>query len=175
VRRNALLADLLHRITFIEKAGTGIKRIRDEVKAQGCPEPVFENTGFFTATFFPDPWVRNQVEAQATAEIAAQAPRQRRAGTPEGEAHVEAHEPLSEVERDLLVACVESPRSASELLRLLKYATRTGNFKRGLGRLVSQRFLGMTLPGKPRSRKQRYRITTLGRELLKRNQEKEWA
>ena len=24
---------------FIEKAGTGIKRIRDEVREQGCPEP----------------------------------------------------------------------------------------------------------------------------------------
>ncbi len=74
VRRNALLADLLHRITYIEKAGTGIKRIRDEVRAQGCAEPLFENTGFFTATFFPDPWVRAQVEAQAAPEVTGQAP-----------------------------------------------------------------------------------------------------
>jgi len=37
VRRNALIADLLHRIEFIEKAGTGIKRIRDEARDQGCP------------------------------------------------------------------------------------------------------------------------------------------
>ena len=28
VRRNALIADLLHRIAFIDKAGTGMKRIR---------------------------------------------------------------------------------------------------------------------------------------------------
>ncbi len=39
IRRNALIADLLHRIDFIEKAGTGIKRIRDGVRKQGCPEP----------------------------------------------------------------------------------------------------------------------------------------
>jgi len=42
VRRNALITDLLHRIDFIEKAGTGIKRIRDEVRGQGCSEPEFE-------------------------------------------------------------------------------------------------------------------------------------
>jgi ATP-dependent DNA helicase RecG len=168
VRRNALIADLLHRITFIEKAGTGIKRIRDEVRAQGCPEPVFETTGFFTATFFPDPWVRAQVEAQATPEVPPKPP----LSTPEAEAHDEAYdeayEPMSEVERALLVACVESPRSVPELLRLLQYGTRTGNFKRGLGRLVSQELLEMTLADKPRSRKQRYRITAKGRTLLKR-------
>jgi ATP-dependent DNA helicase RecG len=58
IRRNPLIADLLHRIDFIEKAGTGIKRIRDEAHDQGCPEPVFEENGFFTAIFYPNPEVR---------------------------------------------------------------------------------------------------------------------
>ncbi|MDL1978616.1 MAG: hypothetical protein LWX52_11070 [Deltaproteobacteria bacterium] len=58
IRRNALIADLLHRIEFIEKAGTGIRRIRDEVREQGCPEPEFETNGFFTAIFRPNPDVR---------------------------------------------------------------------------------------------------------------------
>ena len=35
VRRNALIADLLHRIEFIEKAGTGIRRIRQAVASHG--------------------------------------------------------------------------------------------------------------------------------------------
>lgn len=63
IRRNALIADLLHRIEFIEKAGTGIKRIRDEAHAQGCPEPQFEEAGFFTATFYPNPEVRSRLAA----------------------------------------------------------------------------------------------------------------
>lgn len=33
VQRNALIADLLHRIGFIEKSGTGIRRIREDVRA----------------------------------------------------------------------------------------------------------------------------------------------
>ena len=61
IRRNALIADLLHRITFIEKAGTGIKRMRDEAHDQRCPAPIFEDNGFFTAIFYPNPEVRAQV------------------------------------------------------------------------------------------------------------------
>jgi ATP-dependent DNA helicase RecG len=155
VRRHAIIADLLHRITFIEKAGTGIKRIRDEVRARGCPAPVFENTGFFTATFFPDPWVRARVETPATPEVEAHA-----------EAHVEAHEPPSPVERKVLLACSQAPKSTPDLLRALGYATRTGNFKRGLSRLVSQALVEMVLPDKPRSGRQRYRITARGRQVL---------
>ena len=58
VHRNALIADLLHRVGFIEKAGTGIRRIRDETRAQGRHEPEFKVNGFFTATFWPNPQVR---------------------------------------------------------------------------------------------------------------------
>jgi ATP-dependent DNA helicase RecG len=51
VRRNALIADLLHRISFIEKAGTGIRRMRDTARSQGCPEPAFSENSFFKAVF----------------------------------------------------------------------------------------------------------------------------
>ena len=58
VRRNPLVADLLHRIDFIEKAGTGIRRIRDGAKAAGCLEPTFDAGSFVTVTFRPNPEVR---------------------------------------------------------------------------------------------------------------------
>lgn len=32
-RRNSLIADLLHRVSFTERAGTGILRIRNEAQA----------------------------------------------------------------------------------------------------------------------------------------------
>ena len=65
VRRNALVADLLHRIDFIEKAGTGIRRIRNETRAQGCPDPEFEDNGFFTTTFRPNPEVWARVDVRS--------------------------------------------------------------------------------------------------------------
>ena len=72
IRRNPLIADLLHRIEFIEKAGTGIRRIRDEAREQGCPEPEFKIRGaFFVVVFRPDPEVR-ALEDQITGEVTPQ-------------------------------------------------------------------------------------------------------
>jgi len=53
VRRNPLIADLLYRIAFIEKAGTGIRRMREEAERHGSPAPVFKANGFFIAVFRP--------------------------------------------------------------------------------------------------------------------------
>jgi ATP-dependent DNA helicase RecG len=169
IRRNALIADLLHRIDFIEKAGTGIRRIRDDVREQGCPEPEFETNGFFTAIFRPNPKVRDRagtgdtrlppdrghVPEQVTGQVKAH-----------DEAHDEAHEPMTEVELRLLGACAQGPQSTAELIKMLGYETRTGNFKRALSRLLDVGLLEMTNPQKPRARNQRYRITPAGRERL---------
>jgi ATP-dependent DNA helicase RecG len=51
VRRNPLIADLLHRIALIEKAGTGIRRMIEDARKHKCPEPKFTVNGFFTTTF----------------------------------------------------------------------------------------------------------------------------
>jgi ATP-dependent DNA helicase RecG len=48
VARNSLVAALLHRCNYIEKAGTGVQRMRDGMKDAGLLEPTFEFSGFFT-------------------------------------------------------------------------------------------------------------------------------
>jgi ATP-dependent DNA helicase RecG len=48
--RNPLMAALLNRAKYIEKLGTGIQRIRQEMTAAGLPEPDFQFDGFFTIT-----------------------------------------------------------------------------------------------------------------------------
>ena len=63
IRRNGLIADLLHRIGFVERAGTGIRRIKDGAKAISCPEPEFEADNFVTVIFRPAPGVRPTMEA----------------------------------------------------------------------------------------------------------------
>ena len=147
----------MHRIDFIEKAGTGIKRIRDDSRAQGCPEPKFQTTGFFTTIFYPNPKVRTQAEAHVEVH----------------EAHVEAHGPMTGVERTILLACSTDVRSTPDLLGVVGHATRTGGFKKALGHLVSDGLLEMTVPDKPRSSKQRYRITARGAAALERSGKKE--
>jgi len=147
VRRNPLIADLLHRIAFIEKAGTGIRRMRDGARDQGYPEPEFSAGSFFSAVFRP------------IAPIVGH-----------DEAHDEAHEPLSIVEHRLLTGCADEPQSTPGLLQTLGYKTRTGSFKAALSHLLALGFLEMTIPDKPRSKKQRYRTTPSGREVLEKRE-----
>ncbi|MCL2148249.1 MAG: helix-turn-helix domain-containing protein [Methanomassiliicoccaceae archaeon] len=51
VTRNNLIAEMLFRAEYIEKMGTGIKKIRGLMEGAGLEAPTFESTGFFTVTF----------------------------------------------------------------------------------------------------------------------------
>jgi ATP-dependent DNA helicase RecG len=67
VPRNPNIADLFHRIEYIEKMGTGISKIRRIIKAAGLPPPKFEFGTFFTATF-PRPKPRKTAEKKGEAK-----------------------------------------------------------------------------------------------------------
>jgi len=59
VRRNPLIADLFHRIGYVEKMGTGLKRIKDECKKQGTKLDI-ETNGYFIITFKPSAVITTQ-------------------------------------------------------------------------------------------------------------------
>ncbi len=51
--RNILICDMFQRMDLVEKAGSGIKRIRDLIKEKGLKEPTFEaDKHFFKLTFW---------------------------------------------------------------------------------------------------------------------------
>jgi ATP-dependent DNA helicase RecG len=151
IRRNALIADLLHRIDFIEKAGTGIRRIRTDVREHGCPEPAFENNGFFTVIFYPNPHVRSGVETD-------QAPAGARSGPGQG--------PVGAQSLRILKALQQEPLGMKELLAVLGLKTKTGALKRTVNEMLGASWIAYTIPEKPTSRLQRYRITHSGKEAL---------
>src|SRR3990170_2265110 len=72
VRRNPLIADLLHRIALIEKAGTGIRRMIEDARKHECPEPQFTVNGFFSATFWPNVEIARKITPQVTPQVTEQ-------------------------------------------------------------------------------------------------------
>ena len=81
------------------------------------------------------------------------------------EVQVKAQVDLTTVEKSILESCKDAPRTGQELVTASGYATRTGNFKRSLEKLLIVGFIEMTIPEKPRSSKQKYRLTQKGKNL----------
>ena len=137
IRQNAMVSDLLHRLGFIEKkAGTGIHRIRDEARELACPDPEFESDSFVTVTFRPNPAVR-----AATGEDTV-TPQVRLLKALSGEM------PQQHLQDRLDLRVCQHFRKA-----YLFPAMEAG-------------LIAMTIPEKPRSSKQRYRLTATRRKYL---------
>ena len=149
VRRNALVADLLHRIDFVEKAGTGIRRIRDEARAQDCPEPQFEANSFVTVTFRPNPEVRAEAEERPMDRFTT--------------------EVTMEVTMEVrLLQALSGEMTRQDLRDALGLKNDEHFRKTYLSPALDAGLIEMTIPDKPRSSKQRYRLTPAGHESLKR-------
>lgn len=158
VRRNTLISDLLHRIGFIEKAGTGIRRMREGAVAHGCEEPVFKGGSFFSATFWPLP------SEQEPSVVASKIP----ATTPSAvtvPVTVPVAVPVAVPVREVL-ELAQRPHSRAELQRAAGLANKAHFLAKYLQPLLAAGWLEMTIPDKPRSSKQQYRTTAAGLKAL---------
>lgn len=170
IPRNPLLFSLLHRMEAVENIGSGIKRIRNLCRECGVVEPKIEVSANWFTVSFPRPELpegkqtetstdaesgRDQEEAQVGIKYPAstpQAPRKHPASTPQ-------------------VMAILTAASTGEVTReQLQIATgmkdREHFRKEYLQALLDDGLLEMTIPDKPRSSKQRYRLTEKGRVFL---------
>ena len=65
-----------------------------------------------------------------------------------------------------LISVLEEAKSNLELLSLLRIKERKDLLKRFLNPAMKFGYIEFTIPGKPNSRLQKYRLTVLGRQLL---------
>ena len=184
---NPLLAESMYLAEYIERMGTGtLDMIRRCVEA-GLPEPEFAVTDGFVTTIRRVA-VPGRVSGQATeAAVAATGGGAAGDGVPtraRGQAggqagHVggqawghaggqEGQAALLAKEIAMLHACLDAPVAAEELMAAAGHVRRTGQFRRYLQRLLHDGLLELTVPGKPRSPAQKYRLTEEGRVALRR-------
>jgi ATP-dependent DNA helicase RecG len=157
--RNRRIGEFLKELDLTEGRSTGIPKILRVMKQNGSPAPQFESDEERTSFL-----IRLPVHRGAAKRLDAGAGKAHDGA--HDRAHDGAHEPVSERERGILKVCLDMPKSSPELLASLGYQGRTGHFKRALTRLLHIGALEMTLPGSPRSKNQKYRLTNKGRQLL---------
>ena len=150
VPRNPLLFGMLHRMDVVEHIGSGIRRIRDLCREHEVSEPVFEVTEHWVVATFkrPDSDDTHQVDIEA-------APSWDQVGTKLG---------LSRDQVDIIRNCLTT-NAIGELMQVTGRSNRTKFRNQILKPLMEAGWLEMTIPEKPRSSKQQYRLTAKGREL----------
>ncbi len=149
VPRNPLLFNMFYRMKLVEQIGSGVRRIHDACLEHGAAEPVIQVSADWVIVTFP----RREV---------AVAPHVAPHVTP----HVTPH-----VRR--LVAALQGEMSRAELMAALGLADRSYFLRSYLHPSLDAGLIEMTLPQRPRSRNQRYRLTPVGREARNSRQESE--
>ena len=151
--RNPVIARMFRELGLVEQWGSGVRRIFAEAAQLGLPAPSL--TEIATG-------VRMSI-ALATPHQAGMtgAPGDSRAHTDE-----QVSEQVSEQVIHMLQHCLTQSRTKQELLASIGLSNAYLNYKRHIVPLLEQGLIAMTLPEKPQSRLQRYRLTPQGQALL---------
>lgn len=154
VPHNPLLAEPMYLTKYIERMGTGIRDMIRRCRTAGLPElEIRIDGGFFVSTIRrkkPEPGAksgpgRDQVTLQVTPQDIPQDIPQVRA---------------------LLGAIINAPCSRGELQKAVGIKDREHLRKAYLEPLIAVDWIERTIPDKPTSRLQKYRLTEKGRRLL---------
>ena len=173
---NPLLARAMYLVKYIEQMGTGTLDMIARCVEAGLREPEFEATGTFVTRIlraapagqpvvFTD---KNDVRGRARdkAESGQLESEQLESGQLES-GQLES-EQLESLRTRVLGSLVAGPLSKAELSDRLGQKQASGQLHAVVRRLVADRLIEYTVPDKPGSRLQKYRLTETGRATLAR-------
>jgi predicted HTH transcriptional regulator len=148
---NPLLAEPLYLTKYIERMGTGTGDMIARCRKAGLPEPEFALTDGFVTTVRRKPELAFEAVGGQT-----EAPSRHQAGTKLA---------LSGNQVEILRNC-RKEKAIKELMELIGRSDRTKFRKQVLNPLLEDNLLEMTVPDKPSSSIQKYRLTPKGDALL---------
>lgn len=146
VQRNPIIAEVFHRAGLIEKWGRGTNRVSDMCRTAGLAPPRFaEIAGAAVVTFVASvahPAKRSALQPESQ-------PESRPESKPESRPSLDAQ---------ILKLLRKGPLSRAELSRGLGQQQVSGQLKVAIKALLEQRRIEYTIPEKPGSRLQKYRL-----------------
>ena len=161
-RRNPILADVMAQLDYMEKRGSGLKRICNETKAlDGYKDelkPVFRSTSsqFMTTIYSMGYEPKNKQDEQYQDGI--------KSGLSWEQVGTKIGLGWDEVEK--LFIALQEPKTMTQLKDLYQWSNTTKFRTKYVSPLIEAQFVGMSLPNKPTSPKQRYFLTDNGKALL---------
>ena len=176
--RNPALARVFREAGIMEQWGTGVQRVFEQVAEAGLPEPLIEEVQdrvrvtIYVPSHDPARPPKTAGAGGGTDTIAGSSVRVSKSGEQVSESDHQVESPSHQVGRfdesalEVLTAVSERDMSRSELLTGLGLANETRNARRHLNPLLEAGLIERTVPDRPNSRLQRYRITDAGRARL---------
>jgi len=152
--KNPILANFFQQIGRADELGSGMRKMMKYGKAFGGADPeLIEGDVFRMIINVPEQSTSNNGVHDGVHD-----------GVYDG-----VYDDLNDLEMRVLRACIDDSRGSAELLEQLGFTARSRNFRKAMVRLVDGLcLLERTLPDKPKSKNQKYRLTSKGRQVLAR-------
>ena len=183
---NPLLAHPMYLAQFIERLGTGTVDMIERCVEAGLPEPEFESTSNFVVRIWrperpTDPRLATRsslgqarvkpgssikarhhksLKEKENIEVLSQGQARDKPGSSLGQAK------LTGSMVAMLEKCATEVSTRGELLQATGFSKRSGGIQRQLKSLLEMNLLELTIPDKPTSPLQKYRLTEKGKLLL---------
>jgi ATP-dependent DNA helicase RecG len=159
--RNPLIAGVFHRTGAVEIWGRGTNRVIEECKRYGIASPTFDDWGGSLVVTFRAPIIP-EAGAEPTDQVGTKsAPSRHQVGTKSA---------LSEDQVKVMQLC----RQEQPLITIMSLVGRSDRtkFRDGFVKpLIEAGLLELTIPDKPQSRLQKYRLTEEGGKALKKKRD----
>ena len=150
--RNPNIAAMLQRFGYLERMGTGIRRINDLCDSNGNPRPRYDFSIFFTVIYdrIIEPLSDTVADINSDSRVES--------GVESG---VE-----SKMAVQILKNLLKSDLSKLEIALTLGKSKPTRYLNDLMRELINKEYVKYTVPDKPSSRNQKYRLTDKGRKLI---------